>query len=562
MSRSHIVLGATLILLMSIVAFERPVRADDGSATRSRTSSKENSVRQETQERPSIGSGEIVSAITNGILEASAKATFVAPNVAVPRVLAGEEEKGISPGAQTQILQTLIRGAQELSQAQNTSANAEQEVTSERNESPSATSAGGYSGGFQNRDNPPAASIPENNTNSIPSRPSVFVSEGFSGSTQIQSLEEIGQAIHQISKEKTTVARKVNEIVSQSIERSALLTPTIIGKAAPEVSPQTEKGQDAQGHQQEITNIINKSLPQTLEQPTQKSHVAEPVPKSPIISDIQQLIKKETGQSVDLNPGSRLIANELSTASQNINEQRQKLVVRDGLELYRDTDHDGVSDYDEKYLYHTDPNNAYTSGSSFTDGERILLGLSPFSTSTTQVAVESPKQAGKETRSLFEITDISLARHGSSTEAVSTSSKSSDTTPTEKISISGRALPNSFVTLYIFSNPIVVTIKTDQDGLWKYTLDTTLENGQHELYAASVNDSGKIIAKSSPVPFTKTAEALEYQPLVIQDVTQPTPLDTLREYFLLSGLMLAFIFIGVAIVATGLWRQRALPPLA
>ena len=42
-----------------------------------------------------------------------------------------------------------------------------------------------------------------------------------------------------------------------------------------------------------------------------------------------------------------------------------------------DTDADGLSDYDEVHLYHSDPNQADTDSDGFTDGEEVAAGYSP-----------------------------------------------------------------------------------------------------------------------------------------------------------------------------------------
>ncbi len=73
--------------------------------------------------------------------------------------------------------------------------------------------------------------------------------------------------------------------------------------------------------------------------------------------------------------------------------------------------------------------------------------------------------------------------------------------------IKGRALPNSFVSIYIFSTPTVVTIKTDPDGYFVYTFEKELDDGEHEVYATMTNNSGAIMAQSKPFTFVKTAEA-------------------------------------------------------
>jgi hypothetical protein len=125
----------------------------------------------------------------------------------------------------------------------------------------------------------------------------------------------------------------------------------------------------------------------------------------------------------------------------------------------------------------------------------------------------------------------------------------------------GRALPNSFVTLYIFSTPVVVTVKTDEQGNWRYTLDTELEDGSHNLYVAMVNNNGRIVAKSPPVPFVKTAEAVEFVPLTTPPITEVTLIDTLRSNLWVVGAVLLLIFGGIAVGFLGLRKPEAAPAL-
>lgn len=90
-------------------------------------------------------------------------------------------------------------------------------------------------------------------------------------------------------------------------------------------------------------------------------------------------------------------------------------------------------------------------------------------------------------------------------EVISSTTANSETP--KRLRISGTGLPNSYITVYIFSTPTIVKVKTDSRGEWTYTLDKELENGEHEVHVATVDNSGKILAKSNAIPFTQTAEA-------------------------------------------------------
>jgi hypothetical protein len=62
-------------------------------------------------------------------------------------------------------------------------------------------------------------------------------------------------------------------------------------------------------------------------------------------------------------------------------------------------------------------------------------------------------------------------------------SPSNSTQPS--IKISGIGPSDSYIFLYIFSDPIVVTVKTNQKGEWSYFLEKKLEKGDHKIYAAA-----------------------------------------------------------------------------
>lgn len=269
--------------------------------------------------------------------------------------------------------------------------------------------------------------------------------------------------------------------------------------------------------------------------------------------------------------GDRALTDTSDDHGSEVQAARAALQERDGPALFEDTDHDGVSDYDEQHIYHTDPDSARTIPGAMTDGEKILRGIDPLSPSAAPVPVQSPKGNGFEVDGLFAVDTIAAvpaaqpelsaaATSSATTTPIAASSTALASSTSERdIEFAGRALPNSFVTLYIFSTPIVVTVKADSAGRWKYRLDKELPDGSHELYVAMVDNSGAIIAKSPPVPFTKTAEALDYRPLVLPPVDDGDLRSALmiRLGILAGGTIL--LLAGVVVFGIGMMRRD--PPL-
>lgn len=204
-----------------------------------------------------------------------------------------------------------------------------------------------------------------------------------------------------------------------------------------------------------------------------------------------------------------------------------------------DSDKDGITDYDEVNIYKTNPFSADTDGDGFTDGAEILGGYDPLDPHS-QVAIhyESPKEAGIVRDDILTVASIATAQplpdaHASATPAAL---------------ITGKALPNSFVTLYIFSTPVVVTVKTDAEGNWNYRFDKELDNGSHEVYIGMTDNAGNIVAKSKPFSFVKEAEA--YTADTASDVSSPQP-QAAPKQSLLSDYMI-YMVVSISVVAIGL----------
>ncbi|MFT7644365.1 MAG: hypothetical protein ACI9BF_000008 [Candidatus Paceibacteria bacterium] len=164
-----------------------------------------------------------------------------------------------------------------------------------------------------------------------------------------------------------------------------------------------------------------------------------------------------------------------------------------------DTDKDGISDFDEIHLYNTNPEAVDTDNDGITDGIEIMRGYNPNNAAPEAIVeFESPRETVgllrddvltmKEVLPVIQISDANDAQ-------------------IVKTEIRGKGLPNSFVTLYIYSTPTVVTIRTDADGEFVYTFDKELEDGQHDIYIAMTDNAGEIIAQSSPFSFFKQAQA-------------------------------------------------------
>lgn len=124
------------------------------------------------------------------------------------------------------------------------------------------------------------------------------------------------------------------------------------------------------------------------------------------------------------------------------------------------------------------------------------------------------------------------------------------------VALSGKAQPNSIVTIYIFStDPVVIKVKTDANGNWNYELDKELANGQHEAFVAVTDDSGKIISKSEPIAFVKTAQAASIIPMS-EFTGNESPIEKSSQQFILMAIIIMSICLLIALVLIGFLSHK------
>lgn len=253
----------------------------------------------------------------------------------------------------------------------------------------------------------------------------------------------------------------------------------------------------------------------------------------------------EEGKLVDLL--NKYIDEAIARTQENVERIEKIIIERTQEQSVQDSDNDGVSNYDEVNFYQTNPFEADTDKDGYTDGSEILGGFDPLNPeSESVITYESPKESGVLREDLFAVHDVITAQKNEG---------ENESVPAALIT--GKALPNSFVTLYIFSTPVVVTVKTDAEGAWSYRFDKELEDGEHEVYVGVTDNSGKLVAKSSPFTFIKEAEAFSG---VASTAAVPQTLADARsatsQNMVYLVLAISVVSIGLVLILLGFYLER------
>ena len=168
------------------------------------------------------------------------------------------------------------------------------------------------------------------------------------------------------------------------------------------------------------------------------------------------------GRTTDIaNRVDAALGERISTLTERVDRYVELQTAREAAVRTRDSDGDGITDADETALYGTDPTVADTDQDGITDGVEIMSGFDPLrAAAEARVTYESPREAGLVDADTLAVTEIAPVFESDAERG----------TPSVQARIGGRGLPNSYVTLFIYSTPIIVTVATNDDGSFTYTL--------------------------------------------------------------------------------------------
>ncbi len=115
-----------------------------------------------------------------------------------------------------------------------------------------------------------------------------------------------------------------------------------------------------------------------------------------------------------------------------------------------------------------------------------------------------------------------------------------------KLTLSGKATPNTIVSIYIYSDPIVVTTKTDENGDWVYEMQKPLEEGKHVAYALVKSEKSGFI-RSSVLNFQVLAAEKEPTPQVFMEEEKGTEVQKKFIYYSIGAVLIVSLVVVAGI---------------
>lgn len=127
------------------------------------------------------------------------------------------------------------------------------------------------------------------------------------------------------------------------------------------------------------------------------------------------------------------------------------------------------------------------------------------SSTTQKKTTQTPTTSASAPEAASAPPEMSLVKISDNEVDSTTKTANSTVEEGKPIVLSGKTTPNSKVTLYIYSDPIVVETTSDKDGFWSYEI-ASLPPGDHRVEAAVTDSAGKTSGKAEIAKFV-VAEA-------------------------------------------------------
>lgn len=340
-------------------------------------------------------------------------------------------------------------------------------------------------------------------------------------------IQEIKKELDDVTKKKPEQYEETWEQVKKDKQRKLSQYQQKAGEIEKKVSKMEKDLQGERKQQQSLTKKVQQAL----------SNVTEPAMEA--VGDnekakqaIQQRVQRASGEV-------KKQLSELKGFYSRTKDQRRKKLEQ----LLEDSDDDGLNNWEEIKIG-TDPSVSDSDGDGYLDSVEKKKGFDPLDPSSAdKIIYETPKESKAPVTDTYQVKSVKLGEEEDDEEE-------------KKLIIEGKGLPNSFVTIYVYSEPVVLVTKTNKEGNFVYTLDKQLTEGSHQVYVAVTDNTGEIVERSEMFSFIKTPSGVAalLPPAVSERVVSPA--GALEKTYTLLVISIIILSLVVALVVIDILIRR------
>lgn len=352
---------------------------------------------------------------------------------------------------------------------------------------------------------------------------------------EIQKTEhEIKNKEEEIKTEKETISQEVSKEVEEFVNEIQTVVPE---ENKEEITPEIEQKKE------EFFRETPKSIERIL---NSKEKEEQEKIKKEVIKKVEEITQPIIEAAKDENkPEAQRLGVETKKQIEGLMDgkleitaaKKQEVEVKKEELLVKDTDGDGLPDQEEMRLG-TDPIMPDSDGDGFLDGSEVALGFDPLNPSPAdKIKFQNPDKEKPKKSDFLKVDEL---------EAVVLEEGK------KVFKIQGKALPNSFVTIYVYSQPLVMLVKADGNGNWEYILDKPLEEGQHKVYATVTNNKGDLEESSDAYNFTLSGGKVLRIFEQAGGAAVVSPAESLQQSFALLVIAVVVFTLGIAFLVIGI----------
>lgn len=214
-----------------------------------------------------------------------------------------------------------------------------------------------------------------------------------------------------------------------------------------------------------------------------------------------------------------------------------------------DSDGDGLPDQLEEDVYGSDPNEADSDGDGRNDSDEVAAGDDPTGEGELERELTPSERVLAEGRPIGQPRGAGEEDDGFTVEAIA---PGGDDKAENGIVLSGTCDPGSVCLVYVYTYvPMVYVASTDAVGNFTVNLGDNIMDGDHTVYVALTDDTGKITRKSTPLSlFVREAVAVTeddfLNPFAVQE--EGLPMEEPVERYLRGYMIGAVVLVLLAFV--------------
>lgn len=364
---------------------------------------------------------------------------------------------------------------------------------------------------------------------------------------QIKEDKKTENEIEEKEKQKAVLEVKISNTQKEleKVQKAEQRAPEGLEKAQAEIIKKTKKEiiesqkTEKEKTETEIASLKEKSNEGSKKKDELKKEIIEKSIET--IKPVEKLISEE--QKPELSKKKEEAKNNVTSLLQELEKvvkEKEESKAQKTQPITKDSDGDGLSD-EEEIRIGTNPFNPDSDGDGFLDGDEYGSGYDPLRPGPTdKIIYQDPREVKPQKADIYKVNRV---------ETVTLSSGEMG------LKLEGGGPPDSFITLHIFSFPIIVAVKTDGNGYWEYTLDKPISDGQHNVYATVTNNKGEIGARSEIFVFTKVGEKI-FRIFETPSAAAVSPIESLQKSFAILVIGIIVFGVGLALVIIGVLTKK------